>query len=72
MYQVQWISHELYNISLVIRFIVLAVIFERMRRATRESKDDRAAKRSCIGSGRIQEQAGKYGIEKWKIMTCKD
>ena len=44
MYQVQWISHELYNISIVIPFIVLAVIFERMRRATRESKDDQSGK----------------------------
>jgi len=41
-YQFQWISYELYNISLVIPFIVLAVIFERMRRATRESKDDQS------------------------------
>jgi hypothetical protein len=40
MYQFQWISFELYNISLAIPFIVLAVIFERMRRATWDPKDD--------------------------------
>ena len=44
MYQFQWISYELYNISLAIPFIVLAVIFERMRRVTRESKDDQSWK----------------------------
>ena len=43
MYQFQWISYELYNISIVIPFIVLAVIFERMRRSTREPKDDQGA-----------------------------
>ena len=42
-YQFQWISYELYNISIVIPFIVLAVIFERMRRSTREPKDDQGA-----------------------------
>jgi uncharacterized membrane protein YhfC len=40
MYQVQWISSEVYNFSFLIPFIVLAVIFERMRRAAREPKDD--------------------------------
>lgn len=44
MYQVKWISYELYNMSIVIPFIVLAVIFERMRRETRESKDDQGSK----------------------------
>jgi hypothetical protein len=44
MYQFQWISYELYNISIVIPFIVLAVIFERMRQATREPKDDPSGK----------------------------
>ena len=44
LYQFQWISNELYNISLVIPFIVLAVIFERMRRVTREPKDDQSDK----------------------------
>lgn len=44
MYQVKWISYELYNLSLVIPFIVLAVIFERMRRVTRTSKDDQSGK----------------------------
>ena len=44
MYQFQWISYELYNISIVIPFIVLAVIFERMRRVTRELKDDQSGK----------------------------
>ena len=41
-YQVQWISYTLYNISIIIPFIVLAVIFERMRRAAREPKDDQS------------------------------
>lgn len=40
LYALKWISFELYNFSLVIPFIVLAVIFERMRRAARESKDE--------------------------------
>jgi len=44
MYQFQWISYELYNTSIVIPFIVLAMIFERMRRATRELKDDPSGK----------------------------
>lgn len=43
-YQFQWISYEMYNISIVIPFIVLAVIFERMRRATRKPKDDQSSK----------------------------
>jgi uncharacterized membrane protein YhfC len=42
LYQFQWISNELYNIGLVIPFIVLPVIFERMRRATCELKDDQS------------------------------
>ena len=41
-YQVQWISYTLYNVSIIIPFIVLAVIFERMRRAAREPKDDQS------------------------------
>lgn len=40
MYQFQWIPLELYNFSLLIPFIVLAVIFERMRREARRPKDD--------------------------------
>lgn len=44
MYQIQWISYTLYNIGLIIPFIVLAVIFERMRRATRGPKDDQNGK----------------------------
>ena len=42
MYQVQWISYELYNLSLLIPFIVLAVIFEWMRRVVREPNDDQS------------------------------
>ena len=42
MYQFRWISNELYSLSLLIPFIVLAVIFERMRRAAREPKDDQS------------------------------
>ena len=42
MYQFQWISLEPYQFSLLIPFIVLAVIFERMRRAAREPKDDQS------------------------------
>jgi hypothetical protein len=44
MYQFKWISLELYNFSLLIPFIVLAVIFERMRKATRGSIDDQSSK----------------------------
>ena len=44
MYQFRWISYELYNLSIVIPFIVLAVIFERIRRATRKPKDDQSSK----------------------------
>lgn len=43
LYQLHWIPMELYNFSLLIPFIVLAVIFERIRRATREPKDDQSA-----------------------------
>jgi hypothetical protein len=42
MYQFQWISNGLYSLSLLIPFVVLAVIFERMRRAAREPKDDQS------------------------------
>ena len=44
MYQIQWISITQYNIGLLIPFIVLAVIFERMRRAARQPKDDQSSK----------------------------
>ncbi len=40
MYSFKWISLEIYSFSLIIPFIVLAVTFERMRRAAREPKDD--------------------------------
>jgi len=43
-YQFQWIPYELYNLSLLIPFIVLAVIFERIRRGVREPKDDQYAR----------------------------
>ena len=43
LYQFQRISYELYNISIVIPFITLAVIFEWMRRTTREPKDDQTS-----------------------------
>jgi uncharacterized membrane protein YhfC len=39
MYQFQWIPNELYNILILIPFIALAVIFERMRRAARQRED---------------------------------
>lgn len=44
LYQFHWISYALYNISLLIPFIVLAVIFERIRRAVREPIDDQGSK----------------------------
>lgn len=44
MYSFQWISPELYNLSLLIPFVVLSVIFERMRRAAREPEDDQSGK----------------------------
>jgi len=40
MYQFKWISFSIYNFSLLIPFILLAVIFERMRRAARDVKDN--------------------------------
>jgi len=40
MYQIQWISATVYNFSLLVPFVVLAVVFERMRRAARDSKKD--------------------------------
>jgi uncharacterized membrane protein YhfC len=40
MYQFKWISLEVYNCSFLVPFIVLAVIFERMRRTARDQKDD--------------------------------
>ena len=40
MYQFKWISVEVYNFSFLISLIVLAVIFERIRRAARDRKDD--------------------------------
>jgi hypothetical protein len=40
MYQFKWISNTLYNILLIIPFIVLAVIFERIRRETRNPQED--------------------------------
>jgi hypothetical protein len=39
MAEFQWISPELFNLSLPVPFVVLAVIFEWMRRAARSSKD---------------------------------
>lgn len=42
MYQLQWISYELYSLFTVIPFIVLAVIFERIRRAARRREDDQS------------------------------
>jgi hypothetical protein len=44
LYQLKLIPLELYNFSLVIPFIVLAVVFERMRRAARGSQDDRSSR----------------------------
>ncbi len=40
LYQFNWISNSVYNLSLLIPFIVLAVIFERLRRAIRQPKSD--------------------------------
>jgi len=40
MYQFQWISNELYGILILIPLVVLAVIFERLRRAAREREDN--------------------------------
>ena len=40
MYQFQWIPNELYGILILIPLIVLAVIFERLRRAARPPNDD--------------------------------
>ena len=42
MYQFKWISFEAYNFSLLIPFILIAVIFERMRRSARNLEDDQS------------------------------
>ena len=42
MYQFQWISNELYGILILIPLVMLAVIFERLRRAARQPKDDQS------------------------------
>jgi uncharacterized membrane protein YhfC len=54
MYQFKWISNELYSILILIPLVVLALIFERLRRATREPKDDR------IGNEVVYWQRSKY------------
>lgn len=43
-YQFQWIPYELYNLSLLIPFIILALIFERIRQEVRQPKDEQYAK----------------------------
>ncbi len=43
LYQFKWISLELYNFSFLIPFILLAVIFERMRKTTRGSTVDESS-----------------------------
>jgi uncharacterized membrane protein YhfC len=43
MYQFKWISNALYGILVLIPLVVLAVIFERLRRAARQPKDDQSA-----------------------------
>ena len=40
LYQFKWISNELYGILILIPLVVLAVIFEWLRRAARQPKDD--------------------------------
>jgi uncharacterized membrane protein YhfC len=42
MYQFKWISNGLYSILILIPLVVLAVIFERLRRAARQPKDDQS------------------------------
>lgn len=42
MYQFKWISDEFYGILILIPLVVLAVIFERLRRAARQPKDDQS------------------------------
>jgi uncharacterized membrane protein YhfC len=62
LYQLQWISFELYNFSLLIPFILLAVVFERMRRVAREPKDDQNADEVVYWQRHITEQH-EYGSE---------
>ncbi len=40
LYALKWIPFELYNFALLVPFIVLALIFDHMRRAAREPIDD--------------------------------
>ena len=39
LYQFQWITMDVLNIIMIVPFIVLAVIFERLRRSVRDSKE---------------------------------
>jgi uncharacterized membrane protein YhfC len=54
MYQFQWISNELYGILILIPLVVLAVIFERLRRAARQPKDDRSGNEVVYWQRQIQ------------------
>ena len=55
MYQFQWISNELYGILILIPLIILAVIFERMRRAARQPKDDQSGNEIVYWQRQVSE-----------------
>ena len=54
MYQFQWISNEWYGLLIVIPLIVLAVIFERMRRAAREREDHQSGNEVVYWQGQVR------------------
>ncbi|HLO13874.1 MAG TPA: hypothetical protein VK206_03530 [Anaerolineales bacterium] len=58
MYQIKWISLEIYNFSLLVPFILLAVIFERMRRAVRDLKDDQSGNELVYWQRQVSDRHG--------------
>ena len=58
MYQFKWISFEVYNFSLLIPFILLAVIFERMRRTARDLEDDQNGNEVVYWQRQVSDRCG--------------
>jgi uncharacterized membrane protein YhfC len=58
MYQFKWISFEVYNFSLLIPVILLAVIFERMRRSARDLEDDQSRNEVVYWQRQVSDRHG--------------
>ena len=58
MFQFKWISLELYNVSLLIPLILLAVIFERMRRTARDLRQDQSENEVVYWRRQISDRHG--------------